>query len=341
MVDSDTEANKKQGTRVFKKSSPNGKLTVYLSRRDFVDHLTHADPIEGVVLLDSEYIKNRRVFVHVLAAFRYGREDLDVLGLTFRKDLFLASVQVFPSDVPGEDGLPWNPTPSIAVATSENATTAHNNTAGKTVFGEASNETTDNSARPLTRLQERLIKKLGTSAHPFYFELPNATPASVTLQPGTNDSGKPCGVDYELRAYVAEDCEERPQKRPIGCFPISRAVTRPTHFVNLSHNPRNSVRLAIRKLTYAPEEPAPQPSAEVVKDFIMSPGTLRLEVSLDKEMYYHGEFISINVLVDNNSNKTVKKIKISVRQWIEVCLYADTALKCVVDVLETTITDIA
>ncbi len=47
---------------------------------------------------------------------------------------------------------------------------------------------------------------------------------------------------------------------------------------------RNSVRLAIRKLTYAPEEPAPQPSAEATKDFMMSPGNLRLEASLDKEV---------------------------------------------------------
>lgn len=34
------------------------------------------------------------MFGHVLAAFRYGREDLDVLGLTFRKDLYLAAEQV-------------------------------------------------------------------------------------------------------------------------------------------------------------------------------------------------------------------------------------------------------
>ena len=47
---------------------------------------------------------------------------------------------------------------------------------------------------------------------------------------------------------------------------------------------RNSVRLAIRKLTYAPEEPAPQPSAEATKEFMMSPGNLRLEASLDKEV---------------------------------------------------------
>lgn len=38
------------------------------------------------------------MFGHVLAAFRYGREDLDVLGLTFRKDLYLASEQIYPLD---------------------------------------------------------------------------------------------------------------------------------------------------------------------------------------------------------------------------------------------------
>lgn len=53
---------------------------------------------DGVVLIDPEYLKDRKVFGHVLAAFRYGREDLDVLGLTFRKDLYLASEQIFPLD---------------------------------------------------------------------------------------------------------------------------------------------------------------------------------------------------------------------------------------------------
>ncbi|KAK3856392.1 hypothetical protein Pcinc_037280, partial [Petrolisthes cinctipes] len=95
---------KRQGTRVFKKSSPNGKITVYLGKRDFVDHITHVDPIDGVVLIDPEYLKDRKVFGHVLAAFRYGREDLDVLGLTFRKDLYLASEQIFPLDPTNKRG---------------------------------------------------------------------------------------------------------------------------------------------------------------------------------------------------------------------------------------------
>ena len=53
---------------------------------------------DGVVLIDPEYLKDRKVYGHVLAAFRYGREDLDVLGLTFRKDLYLASEEIFPGD---------------------------------------------------------------------------------------------------------------------------------------------------------------------------------------------------------------------------------------------------
>lgn len=70
------------------------------------------------------------VFVTLTCAFRYGREDLDVLGLTFRKDLFVANVQAFP--------------PLL-------------------------------EEKSLTRLQERLIKKLGEHAHPFTFEVLSLT----------------------------------------------------------------------------------------------------------------------------------------------------------------------
>ncbi|ESN92252.1 hypothetical protein HELRODRAFT_89686 [Helobdella robusta] len=261
--------------RVFKKSSPNSKLTVYLGKRDFIDHLSHIDPIDGVVLVDPDYLNGRKVFVHVLAAFRYGREDLDVLGLTFRKDLFLATQQVYPPERGGESG------------------------------GESP------SSRPPTRLQERLLKKLGPNAYPFYFELPSSTPASVTLQPAAGDTGKPCGVDYELRTYVDD---------------LSGGE---------KANKRSTIQLAIRKLTYAPEEPAPQPTAEANKEFMISSGSLRLEATLDKEKYYHGEYISVNVLVDNNTSKSVKKIKISVRQYADICLFSTAQYKCTVAELES------
>lgn len=131
---------------------------------------------DGVVLIDPDDVKNRKVFGHVLAVFKYGREDLDVLGLSFRKDLYLAADQIYPV-VPGSQ------------------------------------------QRELTRLQERLIRKLGSNAYPFYFELPPHCPASVTLQPAPGDTGKPCGVDYEFKAFVGVTQDEKPHKRYDTCVP--------------------------------------------------------------------------------------------------------------------------
>ena len=62
-------------------------------------------------------------------------------------------------------------------------------------------------------LQERLIKKLGGNAFPFLFELPKNAPPSVTLQPGPEAQGKPCGVEYSLRIFVGESMDDRAHKR--------------------------------------------------------------------------------------------------------------------------------
>ena len=76
------------------------QITTYLGKRDFLDRGTFVDPIDGMVLIDEEYIKQgRKVIVQLNAAFRYGREDLDVLGLTFRKDLIKQSFQVCPTQI--------------------------------------------------------------------------------------------------------------------------------------------------------------------------------------------------------------------------------------------------
>ena len=44
---------------------------------------------------------------------------------------------------------------------------------------------------------------------------------------------------------------------------------------------------------------------------MLSPGELELEVTLDKQLYYHGDPITASCAIRNNSNKTVKKIKVS------------------------------
>ncbi|KAL6033504.1 hypothetical protein STEG23_016321, partial [Scotinomys teguina] len=83
---------------VFKKTSSNGKLSIYLGKRDFVDDSDNVEPIDGVILVDPEYLKDRKLFVMLTCAFRYGRDDLDVIGLTFRKDLYVQAKQVAPAE---------------------------------------------------------------------------------------------------------------------------------------------------------------------------------------------------------------------------------------------------
>ena len=299
---------KKSEIRVYKKSSLNGKITVYLGKRDFVDHIAYVDPIDGVVLIDREYVKDKRVFGHILATFSYGRDDLDVLGLTFRKELYLVNEQIYPDTTRRHyskacpyyiEGVSDKPSP---LACGEESTIVSKHNDDPRLYRKPQ--------RPLTKLQERLVKKLGPNAFPFFFELPPLCPASVTLQPGPGDSGKPCGVDYELKAYIANSLDEKPSKR-------------------------DSIRLAIRKIMYAPSKQGEQPMVEVSKDFMMSPNKLNLEVSLDKELYYHGESIAVNVHISNNSNRTVKKVKVSVRQFADICLFSTAQYKCTVAEIES------
>lgn len=137
-----------------------------------------------------------------------------------------------------------------------------------------------------TPIQDRLLKKLGPNAFPFNFVFPPSSPSSVTLQPGDDDQGKPLGVEYTVKVFVGENEEDKGHKR-------------------------SSVALAIKKLQFAPISRGRRlPSSLVSKGFTFSNGKLNLEVTLDREIYYHGEKIAANVIVTNNSRKAVKNIKV-------------------------------
>lgn len=87
-------------------------------------------------------------------------------------------------------------------------------------------------------------------------------------------------------------------------------------------------------MTYAPEEPAPQPNAEAVKDFIMSPGSIRLEASLDKEVsikitkIYNMIFLKIKW--NCKTSIFVAKLKQIMIDFIVSLVYRATHNKCLV-----------
>ncbi|KAM3612236.1 uncharacterized protein V6R79_005109 [Siganus canaliculatus] len=249
--------------KVFKKTSGNGHIALYLGKRDFVDHVDSVEVVDGVVKVDPSGLDGRKVYVYLACAFRYGSDELDVMGLSFRRDIWIQRVQVYPPE---------------------------GNTAAK------------------TPMQESLMKKVGDQGHCFSFQMPTDLPCSVSLQPGPNDSGKACGVDFEVKAYLA-----------------NQAVS-----ADEVIDKKDTCRLMIRKIQFAPANNKPGPKADISKQFMMSDKPVNLEATLEKETYYHGDPISVKVKVNNETTKVVKKIKLSVEQLTSVVLYSsDTYTKTV------------
>lgn len=114
---------------------------------------------DGIIVLDDEYIRdNRKVFGQLVCNFRYGREEDEVMGLNFQKELFLASEQIYPQ--------------------------------------------MEKTERTTTKLQDRLLKKLGNNAFPFTFNMNPSAPSSVLLQQAKEDNGEPCGVQYYVKVIL-------------------------------------------------------------------------------------------------------------------------------------------
>ncbi|XP_044742238.1 arrestin homolog [Chrysoperla carnea] len=237
--------------KVFKKTTPNGKVTIYLGKRDFIDHLDHCDPVDGIVVVDNDYLKGRKVYGQLVTTYRYGREEDEVMGVKFSKEMVLAREQIVPLK---------------------------------------------KQKMELTPIQERLLKKIGATAYPFTFYFPEMAPSSITLQAGGDDNGKPLGVEYAIKVYVGENEDDKGHKR-------------------------SSLNLIIKKLQYAPPSRGRRlPSALVSKGFTFSSGKINLEATLDKEIYYHGEKIAANVIITNNSRKSVRNLKLYVVQHCEVTM---------------------
>lgn len=54
----------------------------------------------------------------------------------------------------------------------------------------------------MTKMQERLLKKLGPNAFPFLLTMPPNSPASITLQQKAGDESQPCGIQYFVKVTI-------------------------------------------------------------------------------------------------------------------------------------------
>ena len=62
----------------------------------------------------------------------------------------------------------------------------------------------------------------------------------------------------------------------------------------------------------SPDEKPRSPTAKADKGFFASKGKVLLECTLDKETYFHGQELPVKVNVNNNSNKSVKSIRMAI-----------------------------
>lgn len=142
------------------------------------------------------------------------------------------------------------------------------------------------------------MQKLGEGAKPFTLNFPQSAPNSVLIRGEEGDTAQ-MGVSYEVRLHVGDTSEDYTGAK------------------------KSSVCMSIRKSQYSSaEEKQRSPTAKAEKGFMMAKGKLGLECTLDKEIFYHGQEIPIHVSVNNNSNKSVKAIRVAIVQHCELTMVA-------------------
>ncbi|XP_070520110.1 phosrestin-2 isoform X2 [Cardiocondyla obscurior] len=295
--------------RVYKKSSPNNKLTLYLASRDIiVSEAKNDNKLLGVLLIDPDYVREKKVFGQVTLTFRYGREDEEVMGLKFCNEAMMCLAQLYPSYVGAQHLEIKSP------------------------------------------LQEALIKRLGPNAHAFTIEIPSIAPPSVQLVPAKEYNGPPIGNSYDIRVYVAERADERLHRKTtvrMGIRVIQRATKPPLpsttmYSVPLSQEPptdskiqESKLRVALAENEIIEDDENAGPHAAVEKPFLLSDGRVRLEARLEQAIYEHGDSINVHVNVNNNSSKSVRRIKVFVVQHVDVCMFSNGKFKNVVALMSS------
>ncbi|OAD61837.1 Phosrestin-2 [Eufriesea mexicana] len=198
--------------------------------------------------------------------------------------------------------------------------------------------------------REALVKRLGPNAHAFTMEITPLAPPSVQLVPAKEYNGAPIGTSYDVRAYVADRSDEKLHRKTMvrmGIRVIQRTTKPPLpatsmYSVPVSTSPSAGsrsqtckTRVSFMENEVTEDEENAAPHAAVEKPFLLSDGRVGLEARLDRAIYAHGDSITVHVNVNNNSSKTVRRIKVFIVQHVDVCMFSNGKFKNVVALLSS------
>ncbi|XP_072744036.1 phosrestin-2 [Anoplolepis gracilipes] len=289
--------------RVYKKLSPNNKLTLYLASRDLIVSETKIDKLQGVLLVDPDYLQEKKVFGQVTLTFRYGREDEEVMGLKFCNEAVMCLAQLYPPYA-GSDQQ-QSTTPLQEALVKRLGSNAHAFTMEITPLAPPSVQ--------LVPAKEYNGAPIGTS---YDVKAYVAERADERLHRKTT-------VRMGIRVI------QQTAKPPLPSTTIYSVP--PSQVPSISsriQECKTRVELAENEIIEDDENIGPH--AAVEKPFLLSDGRIRLEARLDRAIYAHGDSITVHINVSNNSSKSVRRIKVFVVQHVDVCMFSNGKFKNVV-----------
>ncbi|XP_011637907.1 phosrestin-2-like isoform X1 [Pogonomyrmex barbatus] len=295
--------------RVYKKSSPNNKLTLYLASRDIiVSEAKNDNKLLGVLLVDPDYVREKKVYGQVTLTFRYGREDEEVMGLKFCNEAMMCLAQLYPAYVGAH----------------------HLET--KSPLQEALIKRLGPNAHAFTI-------EIPSIAPPSV----QLVPAKEYNGPPIGNS-----YDIRVYvAERADERLHRKTTVRMGIRVIQRATKPPLPSMTMYSVPPSQVpsttsriqgsrtRTALAENEIMEDDENVGPHAAVEKPFLLSDGRVRLEAKLDHAIYEHGDSINVHVHVSNNSSKSVRRIKVFVVQHVDVCMFSNGKFKNVVALMSS------
>lgn len=315
--------------KVYKKTSSNQLLTLYLGTRELVSRVGVVDPIKGIIYVDPKIIEsNQKVYCQLTLTFRYGREDEEVMGLKFCNEAIIALQQIWPKieteqrfdltplqealiERLGKNSVPFlieigsiTP-PSVQLLPAKRYTGAPIGTSYDIrVYTVPSAEHTDEriQRRSTVRLGIRLIHKI-----------------CPEINLSNNEPSHQPTVPRSLRLRLS---------------PKARKLIKQTsliiHGSNSSTNNSSNGNVKSIVETDVVDSLNRGPVGSVDKPFLWTEGRVNLKASLNKSAYTHGENVNVTIDVKNDSRKVVRKIRIFAVQHVDVCMFSNGKFKNIV-----------
>ncbi|KAI9589122.1 hypothetical protein GQX74_007291, partial [Glossina fuscipes] len=288
--------------RVYKKTSPNCVLTLYLPSREITLSGNSPAIIEGIVYVDPKAIQGYRVYAQLTLTFRYGREDEEVMGLRFCNEAIMSLHQIWPrNEEPHRETL--------------------------TPLQDALMKRLGEGAHPFTlSLTSQAPPSVQLVPAKRYYGAPIGTSYDVRCFIADKTDDK-----FHRRASVKMANALNLNDRTTRSSGKGRKSERGDSFPKLRLSPK-SFRFSSRfgrsksEVEKCPSDPfynysksfqeydcitatGGGPQGAVDKPFLLQDGRVGLKASLDKAWYTHGEEICVTINIRNDSRKTVRKIR--------------------------------